>query len=584
MAEERAQRRLAAILAADVAGYGRLMEADEAGTLAALRERRKDVLAPLLAQHQGRIVKEMGDGVLVEFASAVNAVLCGVELQKRMAAANAPLPETRHIVWRIGINLGDVVVEGGDLYGDGVNVAARLQALIEPGGICVSAKVRDEVDRKINVAFEDMGEQALKNMIAPVRLYRLRNEAPASAPGHITLPLPDKPSIAVLPFDNLSGDPEQQYFSDGITEDIITDLSKVSGLFVIARNSAFTYRGRAVNVQEVSRALGVRYVLEGSVRKAGNRVRIAAQLVDGTTGGHLWAERYDRDLTDIFAVQDEVTREIVAALALKLTQGEQRRLERKGTDNLEAYDYYLRGRQLAWRRSKEANDEARVLLERAIALDPQFTSAYAMLAGVHLLDYANRWRSQPEESHRTAHELAQRAVALDDDAPEAHWVLGLVYLAPGQLDRSMAEARKALGLDPNFAWAHSLLGQALHYAGRSQEAIEPLTTAMRLDPNDQDPFLHFLAQAYFGLGRYEEAAANLRRRIVRKPDTDLSRVLLAACYGHLGRAEEARALWREVLQINPDYSFEYHRRRLPYEDPIDLERIADGLRKAGLPA
>ncbi len=583
MAEERVERRLAAILAADVVGYSRLMEQDEAGTLAALRVRRKEVLEPLVARHQGRTFKVTGDGVLVEFASAVNAVQCAADLQHAMAAMNGDLPEKRRFELRIGINLGDVVVEGSDLYGDGVNLAARLQQLAAPGGICVSAKVREEIGRKLEIEFEDCGERQLKNITMPVRVYMARSTPSLPAATPRPLPLPDKPSIAVLPFDNLSGDLEQQYFSDGMAEDIITDLSKVSGLFVIARNSAFTYRGRAINVREVSRALGVRYVLEGSVRKAGNRVRIAAQLIDGATGGHLWAERYDRDLTDIFAVQDEVTREIVSALAVKLTQGERRRIERKGTDNLEAYDYYLRGRQLAWRRSKEANDEARVLLERAIALDPQFTSAYAMLAGVHLLEYANRWRSQPEESHRTAHELAQRAVALDDDAPEAHWVLGLVYLGLRQLDRSMAEARKALALDPNFAWAHSLLGQALHYAGRSQEAIEPLTTAMRLDPNDQDPFLHFLAQAYFGLGRYEEAAVNLRRRIVRKPDTDLSRVLLAACYGHLGRTEEARALWREVLQINPDYSFEYHRRRLPYKDPADLDRIVDGLRKAGVP-
>jgi adenylate cyclase len=512
-------------------------------------------------------------------------VACAVELQKRTAAANDGLAGDRRIALRIGINLGDVVVEGGDLYGDGVVIGVRLQAMAEPGGICISAAVHDQVGNKLPLAFEDLGPCEVKNIAKPVQVFRARTDRDSSVrrPAE-QLSKQTKPSIAVLPFANISGDPEQEYFSDGITEDIITDLSKVSGLFVIARNSAFSYRGRAVKVQEVTRDLGVRYVLEGSVRRAGNRVRITVQLIDGTTGGHLWAERYDRDLTDIFAVQDEVTREIVAALAVKVTQGEQRRLARKGTDNLEAYDHFLRGRQLAWRRSKEANEEARVLLERAIALDPQFTSACAILAGVHGVNYANRWHDPPEESRRMADELAQRAVALDDDAPDAHWILGLAYLQQKQLDRAMAEARKALALDPNFAWAHSLLGQALHYAGRSQEAIEPHTTAMRLDPNDQDPFLHFLAQAYFGLGRYEEAAANLKRRIVRKPDTDVSRILLAACYGHLGRAEEARALWQEVLQINPGYSFEHHRRVLPYKDPADFERIADGLRKAGLPA
>jgi TolB-like protein/class 3 adenylate cyclase/Tfp pilus assembly protein PilF len=584
MAEDRARRRLAAILAADVVGYSRLLEQDEAGTLAVLKERRRSILNPLVAEHHGRIVKVMGDGVLVEFGSAVDAVACAAELQKRMAAANGGLAGDRRIALRIGINLGDVVVEGGDLYGDGVVIGVRLQAMAEPGGICVSGAVHDQVGNKLPLAFEDLGPSELKNIAKPVQVFRVRTDHAIGARDEAKHQSKGtKPSIAVLPFANMSGDPEQEYFSDGITEDIITDLSKVSGLFVIARNSSFTYRGRAVKVQDVSRELGIRFVLEGSVRKAGNRVRIAVQLVDGTTGGHLWAERYDRDLTDIFAVQDEVTREIVSALALKLTQGEQRRLARKGTDNLEAYDYFLRGRQLQWRSSKAANDEARTLLERAIAIDPRFTAAYVTLACVHVLDFANRWRSQPEESQRAAEELAQRAVALDDDAPEAHWVLGLVYLGLRQLDHAMAEARKALALDPNLASAHSLLGQALHYTGHSQDAIESLTTAMRLDPHDRDLYLHFLAQAYFGLGRYEEAAANLRRRIVRKPDTDLSRVLLAACYGHLGRAEEAQALYQEVLQINPDYSFEHHRRGLPYKDPIDLERIAEGLRKGGVP-
>jgi TolB-like protein/class 3 adenylate cyclase/cytochrome c-type biogenesis protein CcmH/NrfG len=588
MAEERAQRRLAAILAADVVGYSRLMERDETGTLAALADRRKVVLEPLFAKYRGRVVHLMGDGTLAEFASAVDAVQCAVDIRKAMKEANATLPEDRAIVLRVGLNLGDVVVDGDDLYGDGVNIAARLEAMAEPGGICLSAAIHQQVERLLPFAFTDLGDQALKNIARPVRVYCIADDdgaAGAVRPGPSTAgaSTPGKPSIAVLPFVNMSGDPEQEYFSDGITEDIITDLSKMSGLFVIARNSSFTYRGRAVKVQDVSRELGIRFVLEGSVRKVGNRVRIAVQLVDGTTGGHLWAERYDRDLTDIFAVQDEVTREIVAALALKLTQGEQRRLARKDTDNLEAYDCYLRGRQLQWRASKAANDEARILLERAIAIDPQFTAAYVRLACVHVLDYANRWRDQPEESQRTAQELAQKAVALDDTAAEAHWVLGLVYLGHGQLDRAMAEARKALTLDPNLASAHSLLGQLLHYAGRSRDAIESLTTALRLDPYDQDLYLHFLAQAYFGLGRYEEAAANLRRRIVRKPDTDLSRVLLAACYGHLGRSEEGQALWQEVLKINPDYSFEHHRRGLPYKDPADLERIAEGLRKAGVP-
>jgi adenylate cyclase len=394
---------------------------------------------------------------------------------------------------------------------------------------------------------------------------------------------PDKPSIVVLPFDNLSGDPEQQYFSDGIADDIAADLSKLSGLLVIARNSALAYRGRGVKVQEVSRQLEVRYVLQGSVRKVGNRVRIVIQLIEAQTGAQLWAERYDRELTDIFAVQDEVTAEIVSALAVTLTQGERRRMQRKDTDNLEAYDNYLRGRQLVFQRSSKAVEEARPLLERAIELDPQFVQAYSMLACTYILDRVNGWHDEDGKALEKAHELAQMAVAQDGGDAEAHWALGWALLLGRQHARAMAEARAALSCDPNFALAYSLLGQVLYYSGRATEALEPLATAFRLDPNnEQDPHLHYLAQAYFCIGRYGDAAAVLKRRIVRKPDTDISRVLLASCYGHLGYAEEARALWQEALRINPNYSLERRRRVLPYKDPADFERVVAGLRKAGL--
>jgi adenylate cyclase len=394
----------------------------------------------------------------------------------------------------------------------------------------------------------------------------------------------DKPSIVVLPFDNLSGDPEQQYFSDGIADDVTADLSKLSGLLVIARNSALAYRGRAVKVQEVSRELSVRYVLQGSVRKISSRVRIVIQLIDGRTGAQLWAERYDRDLTDIFAVQDEVTAQIVSGLTVTLTQGEQRRMQRKDTDNLEAYDCYLRGRQLVFQRSAKSVEEARPLLERAIELDPQFAQAYSMLACTHILDHANGWHDAGGKSLERAHELAQMAVARDGGDPEAHWALGWTLLLGRQHDRAMAEVRTALRYGPNFALAHSLLGQVLYYSGRPAEALPPLATAFRLDPdNDQDPHLHYLAQAYFCMGRYEGAAAVLKRRIVRKPDTDMSRVLLASCYGHLGRAEEAGILWQDALRASPGYSLEHRRRVLPYKNPADFERVVDGLRKAGLP-
>jgi adenylate cyclase len=583
MAEERAQRRLAAILAIDVVGYSRLMENDEAGTLAALKALHKTVLEPLITDHQGRIFKLMGDGVLVEFASAVNAVECAVALQSGLAPADDGLPPDKRIEIRIGINLGDVLVEGDDLYGDGVNIAARLQELAEPGGICVSSKLRDEVGSKLKVAFHDLGEQRLKNISSPVRVCRLRagGREPTSTPTR--LPLPDKPSIAILPFDNLSGDPEQQYFSDGISEDIITDLSKISGLFVIARNSAFTFRGKSAKTQDVSRELGVRYVLEGSVRRAGNRVRITTQLVDGTTGGHVWAERYDRDLTDFFAVQDEVTHEIVAALAIKLTPDEHQRLVRKGTDNLEAYDHLVRGTHLTFQVTKETNVEAGRLLERAIELDPHLARAFTMLSHVHVLAYVNGWREQPEALLQRAFELALQAVALDNDDPDGHWNLGIAYLWRRRHDLATAAERRALHLNPNFASAHAALGNILYYSGRSSEAVEPLLMAMRLDPYYSEIWLHFLALAYFGMGRYDDAAAILKRRIIRRPDTDISRVLLAACYGYIGRGEEARALWQEALRLNPQYSLEQKRRILPYKNSGDFERLLDGLHKAGLP-
>jgi adenylate cyclase len=418
-------------------------------------------------------------------------------------------------------------------------------------------------------------------LTVPGRGYRFIG-APVSA--EASQVAPDKPSIVVLPFDNLSGDPEQQYFSDGIADDIAADLSKLSGLVVIARNSALAYRGRAIKVQEVSRELEVRYVLQGSVRKVGNRVRIVIQLIDGHTGAQQWAERYDRELTDIFAVQDEVAAQIVSALAVTLTQGERRRLQqRKEPGNLEAYDSYLRGRQLVFQRSAKAVDEARPLLERAIALDPQFAQAYTMLACTHILDHANGWHDAGGKSLERAHELAQMAVARDGDDAEAHWALGWALLLERLHERAMAEARTALRCDPNFALAHSLLGQVLYYSGRAAEALQPLATAFRLDPNnEQDPHLHYLGQAYVCMRRYEDAAAVLKRRIVRKPDTDMSRVLLAACYGHLGRTEEARSLWQDALRISPGYSLNHRRLVLPYKDRADFEHVVDGLRKAGL--
>jgi adenylate cyclase len=575
------ERRLSAILAADVVGYSRLMEADEADTFERLRTHRTEFFEPAIEKHHGRIFKLMGDGLLVEFASVVDAVECAVALQRGMGERNAGIPADRRIDVRMGLHLGDVIVENDDRHGEGVNLAARLEGLAEPGGICISDQVYAAVAGKLDFSVEDGGEHQVKNIARPVRIWRWHpSRRPAVAGSDAPLPLPEKPSIVVLPFDNMSGDVEQNYFSDGITEDIITDLSKISGLFVIARNSAFTYKGRAVKVQDVSRELGVRYVLEGGVRKVGNRVRITTQLIDGQTGGHVWAERYDRELTDIFALQDEVTQKIVAALALKLSRDERQRIEGRGTNVVGAYDCLLRGRQQMQLFTKAGNAEARLMFERATALDPDFATALACLAMTHMLDYVNRWSEAPDKSLDTAYELANRAVALDEKNPEAHNVLGIVLNWMKDLDRAIAAFERALALDPNYAHAYASLGHVLYYAGEPERSLRFLEQAVRLDPHHPDHFLHFLGLTYFALGRFDEAIAVLERRLIRSPNTDVSRVLLASIYGHLGRHEEARQSWEQVLKVNPAYSLEHRRRILPYRDPADFDRIVDGLRKA----
>ena len=578
------ERRLAAILAADVVGYSRLMGEDEVGTLERLKAHRRELIDPEIAQHHGRIVKLMGDGALVEFASVVDAVSCAVAIQREMAMRNAETPTAQRIEFRIGINVGDVIVEGSDIYGEGVNVAARLEALAEPGGICISRGARDQVRDKLDLALEDLGDQAVKNIARPVRVFRVSVDTPPQAGADATLApeQPERLSIAVLPFVNMSGDPDQEYFADGISEDIITSLSKIPRLFVIARNSSFTFKGKAVHVQEVSTKLGVRHLLEGSVRKAGNRVRITAQLIDGVTGGHLWAERFDRDLTDIFAVQDEVTKEIVSALALNLSKSEQQRIVSEHTDNLEAYDCFLRGRDLWWRHTKEANVQALVMLQRSVDLDPNFASALAFLAVAHVQDFVNQWSALPSRSLDQARECGQRAVAADERSPPAHFALAAVHLWSRRHDDAIREAERAIALDPNFAAAHFVLGLILHYAGRSEETLRCIDRGGALDPYHSDIHLHFEGQAYAQLGQYEKAVGVLKRRITRNPDTDISRVLLASCYGHLGSLAEAQAEWREALRINPNYSLEHRRKVLPYKNPADFETLVDGLRKAGV--
>ena len=579
MSEERMERRLAAILAADIAGYSALMGADEARTVRDLKAHQAVVL-PMIGKFAGRIIDTAGDGILAEFASVVNAVQCALAIQGTMAERNEAIEPPRRMQFRVGINIGDVDFDDVRIYGDGINVAARIENIAEPGGICISGKVYEEINGRIELACEDIGEQQLKNIVRPVRAYRVRVHGIATS---AAAALPDKPSIAVLPFQNMSGDAEQEFFTDGITEDLITDLSKVSGLFVIARNSSFIYKGRTAKVQDIGRDLGVRFVLEGSVRKAGNRVRITAQLIDATTGGHLWAERFDRDLTDIFATQDEVVQKIVGALAITLTPAEERRLSQRGTTNVEAYETWLRAREFLTQGTQEAVAQARALYRRAMEIDPNFAAPHVGLALASVTDYVSDWAPDAAQALDEAERWARRAVELSDQEPVGHMALGGVLLWRRDYDGALAECRRMIALDPNFAKGYSTAGMVMLYAGQPGKAIEKIGISMRLDPHYSPMVLHFLAQAYFGLGQYETATNHLLARIARTPATDSSRMLLAACYGHLGRLEEARLTWAELLKVNPQFLLSQRARVLPYKDPAEFQRIAEGLAKAGLP-
>src|SRR5438552_1746388 len=578
------ERRLAAIFAADVAGYSRLIGADEEGTLMRLTSHRRELIEPKIAEHQGRLVKTTGDGVLAEFASPVKAVRCAIDVQHGMAARNADIPEGSRIEFRIGINLGDVVVEDGDIFGDGVNVAARLENIAEPGAVFISRAVRDFVTDAAELVLEDLGERELKNIAKPVQVFRIAALAQAVAAAQARAPaVPQKPSIAVLPFTNMSGDAEQEYFSDGMTEDLITDLSKISALFVIARNSSFAYKGKSMKVQEIGRDLGVRFVLEGSIRKSGSRVRITAQLIAAESGGHLWAERFDRDLTDIFATQDEVVEKIVRALAVTLTQGEERRVGRRGTGSVQAYEFWLRARESLSRSTREGVAQARAMHLRAIELDPNFSAPHAGLSLAAISDYVSDWAADPAQALDEAERWARRALELDDQDPVSHMALGNVLLWRRNHAGALAEFRRMIELDPNFAQGHSATGLALMYAGRPAEALEAFAIAKRLDPHHASIVLHFMAQTHFSLGEYETAAKQLLERIARTPATDSSRMMLASCYGHLGRADDARAAWAELLKVNPDFSLAQRERVLPYKNAADFQRIVEGLAKAGLP-
>ncbi len=563
-------------MAADVVGYSRLVELDEGGTLAALKERRKRILEPLVRENNGRVVKTMGDGVLVEFASAVNAVTCAIEFQRRMSAANQGLPDDRQILLRIGINLGDVVVESGDLYGDGVIIAVRLQTMAGPGEIYISGSIYDQVRRRLYCEFDELGPHAIKNVAEPVSVYRIETSAWAQhgAAARAPLPLPIKPSIAVLPFTNMSNDPEQEVFVDGLTEDLITDLSRASGLFVIASNSVFAYKGRHADVRRIARELGVRYVLEGSARRAAGRVRINAQLIDAMQGDHLWAERFDRSLEDIFAVQDEVTGKIVEALVGRLTAAPARN---RPTD-LEAYDLCVRARTLGLQTAGAAR-EAIFLLERAIALDPEYAEAHRLLA-------LNLWLSwefwdQPIDPNRAKAVFeAQRAVALDPNDAGNRWVLGIILGHERRWEESDAEFDLALKLDPNHADAWAMRGDLIVLCGRPADAIEHVRKGLRLNPHPPGWYYWMLGQAQYAIRDYEAAVQTLRR-----PETyrATSRRLLAASLARLGRLDKARTEAQLFMMSNPNFTIGQWSDSQPFRDEDLRRHFVEGYRLAGLP-
>jgi adenylate cyclase len=627
---EGVQRKLAAIFYADVAGYSRLTGADEEGTHRTLSAS-LDFIAATIEGRGGRVIHYAGDAVLAEFASVVVAVESAVEVQRGLAERNWDVAEEHRLLYRVGINLGDVIVDRDDIYGDGVNVAARLESLAEPGGICVSAKVRDEIGNKLDLAFEDKGEQKVKNIAEPVHAFWVRmdsdsvgGEAVGKVPRSIPLrwaapaailmvlavaavlvwfrprvpprdiasevnmafPLPDKPSIAVLPFDNLSGDPEQAYFADGITEDIITTLSRLSDLFVIARNSTFVYKGKPVKVQRVAEDLGVRYVLEGSVQKSGDKVRITAQLIDALTGNHLWAERYDRDMTELFALQDDITNRIVVALRIKLTDGEEARVHHKHTRSLEAWNLLSRGMEHLHRGNKTDNANARQFFKKSIEVDRGYALAYALLAWTHWHDYFHRWSENRELSFERASFLAEKARALDDALPGVYALQGAIHLLQRRYEAAVAAGEKAVAQDPNHATNTAILAMILHYAGRPKEAIRKFKTAMRLSPYYPAWFLEDLGFTYLDAKQPDEALVAFEKFLERKPSAlhaAHSYVGRALAYHALGQRDEARAEVAKAVEADAGISLTQVRQQLLNKDRAELERGLAILPSLGLP-
>ena len=582
-------RRLAAILAADVVGYSRLMGEDESGTFNALKAVRKELFAPKVAEHHGRIVKLMGDGALVEFGSVVDAVACAVAIQKGLASRNAKLTADRRIELRIGINLGDVIIEGSDIYGDGVNVAARLQEIAAPGGIALSATAHEHAAPKVDVGFEDGGEHELKNIAKPVRIYHWSDDdavrQPDIAGAKDTLSLPDKPSIAVLPFTNMSGDLEQEYFAEGIGEDIITALSRFHWFFVISRNSSFTYKGRAVEAKQVARELGVRYILEGSVRRAGKRVRINAQLIDAAVDHHVWAERYDRELDDIFAVQDDITESIVASVAPEFLSAEVRRtLERTSTD-LNAWERVMQARWHVNHYTRDGNHTGRSLLLEAVATDPKVAQAYSELAVTHILDMIYGWSEDASGSRAAAQEAANQAIALDSGDALAYAASGLALTWARKFDEAIDAMNKAVALNPNLALAHGYLGVTLGLAGDYDASIAAVKRALRLSPRDYGKALWYAGWGIgaFIAGRHEEVIELTGSILQEYPRFATAYRQRAASMAALGRFDEARENIEALLGLLPGLTVSRTTNMVPIKDP-DAQKIwLDSLRKAGLP-
>jgi adenylate cyclase len=590
LAAERVERRLVAVLAADVAGYSRLMGTDEEGTLARLKAVRKALVDPTIASHRGRIVKTTGDGMLVEFASAVDAARCAAEVQRGMADQNAGVPPDTRIEFRIGIHVGDIIIDDNDIFGDGVNIAARLEGIAEPGGVCVSDDAQRQIRGKIDIAFDDMGSQTLKNIAEPMRAWRMRLDAgappiaPTKPPSEANQPLalPDKPSIAVLPFQNMSGDPEQEHFCDGLVEDIITTLSKLAGLRVIARNSTFVYKGRSVDIREAAKQLGVRYVLEGSVRKSGNRIRITAQLVDATDGAHLWAERYDRAMDDIFAIQDEITLTLATEMQVKLTEGEQARLHYTTTSNVEAWTYWVQG--MSHHRkavTKEEYGQARFFWEKALTLDPTSASLNAKLSFLHGLDARFGWWDNRETAIDKAWAYADRALEIDPGNAEAYTASSLILLLQRHYDEAVAAARKAVELAPGAADTAELASHILTASGYTEDAVALSEKAITLAPNYPAVYLGALGNAYRLSGRTDRAIAAFQAYHARNPGFGLTDLVII--YQQTGQPEKAKRTAEQLLVARPNFTIAEWFKTQFRRDTAQVEADKAALRDAGLP-